>query len=84
LNEHETYACSLKDVKGVFGKEDEDVSIWFGMYRDFRFDSLDKKARNKRYGYRFRFRITIPWRRSANTATLLEDVISFAFTLRLS
>jgi len=36
LNSHETYACEVRDVKRVFGRED-DVWISFGYGRNFDF-----------------------------------------------
>jgi len=40
INSHETYACEVRDVKRVFGKEDN-LWIRFGYRRNFEFNFFD-------------------------------------------
>jgi len=42
LNSHETYACSSKDVKSIFGNENVFISFGF-LSRGFSFDYSDRK-----------------------------------------
>jgi hypothetical protein len=41
LNKNEKYACTPKDVRNIFGNEV--VSVYFGLSRDFKFNTTYKK-----------------------------------------